>query len=179
VTSHEIEAYESLPLIRTAGLRAPWPNMPYIAKDFMRNHMATSNRYRSHHQKNTAKHTPGLLALAAVGAFLLTSCNSNDGADEAGPPENPIAQAEIAFQSSHRQSEILDVMDRAASATGLPLTDESYSRMGSVAVEYRKQYGVDEMELLECVPRKQLTNPKEATPQDAFVRWAASCAVTP
>ncbi|MCP3425998.1 hypothetical protein NBM05_08285 [Rothia sp. AR01] len=78
--------------------------------------------------------------------------------------------------SNPRKAEIHRAMDGAATATGLPLTNDSYSRMGSAAVKLRKEYGVDEMELLRCIPGQKLHAQARSTPQDTFVYWSALCA---
>lgn len=45
-----------------------------------------------------------------------------------------------------------EALDDAYAATDTPATDENYSRAGSVLVKFRQEYGIDEMDILVCIP---------------------------
>lgn len=63
-------------------------------------------------------------------------------------------------------------MDRAISAVGEVPSDDIYSRAGSVLVSFRKEYGISEMKILECMPYRA-NDPR--SPEKTFPNIAAVC----
>lgn len=92
----------------------------------------------------------GLMAAA----LTLTACGSNDEPEAAPstPPSDPLEQMLITFNGSPSRGEIQEALDDALNATGTPVTNENYSRAGSVLTTFRQERGVDEMDVLECMP---------------------------
>lgn len=104
--------------------------------------------------------------------FALVSCSSEADDEADGPPSDPLKQMLIAFNGSPTMVEIQEAMDNALNATGTPVSEENYSRAGSVLVEFRKEYGINEMEILECIPTAT-TDPR--LPELSFPNVAAVC----
>lgn len=104
--------------------------------------------------------------------FALVSCSSEADEEVDGPPSDPLKQMLIAFNGSPSMVEIQESMDNALNATGTPVSEENYSRAGSVLVEFRKEYGINEMEILECIPTAT-TDPR--LPELSFPNVAAVC----
>jgi len=61
---------------------------------------------------------------------------------------HPLDQMVIAFDGNHSRAQIKLRMDRAMTRYGLSLTEDHYSRAGSVLVALRKENGVSEMDIL-------------------------------
>lgn len=98
-------------------------------------------------------------ALPAIAALLLlTSCSSTPPAESA-PPEDPLDRMLITFNGSPSKSEIKEAIDDALNATNMALTNENYSRAASVLTVFRDEYGIDEMDILECMP-SNLSDPR-------------------
>ncbi|MDD1478674.1 hypothetical protein [Arthrobacter sp. H16F315] len=60
----------------------------------------------------------------------------------------------ISFNGDPSKSQLKEALDDAFAATDTASTSENYSRAGSVLVEFRKKHGIDEMDILKCVPTK-------------------------
>lgn len=60
-----------------------------------------------------------------------------------------LEQMELAFSGNPRQSVIKPKIDRAMRLYGLQLTEDNYSRAGSVLVTMRQQNSVDELDILD------------------------------
>lgn len=114
-----------------------------------------------------------LLAPAAISALLLTGCGGGDSAESAGPPSDPLEQMLISFNGSPSMGEIEESMNDAMNATDTPITADNYSRAGSVLVTFKNEYGIDEMDVLECMP-SSVTDPR--LPEVNFGTVAAVCA---
>ncbi|MCO4276720.1 hypothetical protein NG701_20260 [Pseudarthrobacter sp. HLT3-5] len=93
----------------------------------------------------------GFIVTASVLALLVGGCAAKPEAKEA-PPSDPLEQMLISFNGSPSMSEIKVAMSNAFAATDTAATDENYSRAGSVLVGFRQEYGIDEMDILECIP---------------------------
>jgi hypothetical protein len=68
--------------------------------------------------------------------------------EQAGPPSDPLEQMEIAFEENYSKAQIKERIDKAMKLYNVPLTNEYYSRAGSVLVELRKEIGPSEMDIL-------------------------------
>lgn len=114
------------------------------------------------------------LTLAAAGALIaLSACSSGNDEDSADSRStDPLEQMSVAFQGSPSIEEIQRSMDNAFAATDTETTAENYSRAGSTLVSLRKEYGIEEMDILECIPTRQ-TDPRIATHD--FPSVAAVC----
>ena len=84
--------------------------------------------------------------LAVIASVAAVGCGSSDAGSE--PPTDPVAQMEVAFDGTPRQSEIKAQLDEAFKLYKLSATDENYSRAGSSLVALRKKTGVGEMAIL-------------------------------
>ena len=116
-----------------------------------------------------------MVAMVAASALTVAACaggGSSSASKAEAIPSDPIAQMEIAFDGHPRKAEIQVAMDRAFSALGETPTSDTYSRAGSVLVSFRKEYGVSEMKILECMPYR--ANDSRA-PQKIFPSVAAVC----
>lgn len=80
----------------------------------------------------------------------------------------------VAFNGSPSAEAIREGMDNALTATKMPITEENYSRAGSVLVAFRKKYGINEMDILACIPGT-VTDPR--VPALNFANVAAVCNV--
>jgi ABC-type phosphate transport system substrate-binding protein len=89
---------------------------------------------------------------AAVSILTLTVGGCAAQSQTAGVPSKPLEQMLIAFNGSPSMSEVTEALDDAFAATDTPATDENYSRAGSVLVKFRQEYGIDEMDILVCIP---------------------------
>jgi hypothetical protein len=85
-------------------------------------------------------------ALAVLASVAAVGCGSSDAGSDA--PTDPVAQMEVAFDGTPRQSEIKAQLDRAFKLYKMPATDENYSRAGSSLVALRKKTGESEMAIL-------------------------------
>ena len=109
---------------------------------------------------------------------LLSGCGSGDNTEDSDAgeslPDDPITQMTIAFNGSPSSEEIQEGLDNAFAAVDFEVTDENYSRAGSVLVALRKEFGINEMEILRCIP-SIVTDPR--LPSISFSNAAAVCNV--
>lgn len=88
----------------------------------------------------------GLIAILAVGCGstpktpVAPTTPTASAAPAADPTlsSDPLDQASLAFVGGHSRSEIKLTMDEVLTVYGLELSDENYSRAGSVLVGLRK-----------------------------------------
>jgi ABC-type phosphate transport system substrate-binding protein len=113
----------------------------------------------------------GIVFTAAMFAITLGGCAAKPEAKET-PPSKPLEQMLISFNGSPTMGEITEALNDAFAATDTPITDENYSRAGSVLVKFRQEYGVDEMEILDCIPGRA-NDPR--VKDNAFASIAAVC----
>lgn len=113
-----------------------------------------------------------MMAAAAVPLLALAGCSAEAEPEPEPLPEDPIAQMEIAFNDHPRKAVIREALDAAFAATDTPATSDNYSRAGSVLVTFREKYGIDEMDILECVPSRA-DDPR--APEKTFPNVAAVC----
>lgn len=71
-----------------------------------------------------------------------------------------LEQMLIAFEGNHKMDEIKTKMDKAMKMYGLELTEDNYSRAGSVLVALRKEYGITEMDILDYMIKSYVPNMK-------------------
>lgn len=106
-------------------------------------------------------------------AALTSGCGASSEPDDAPDvPTSPIDQMVITFQGSPTKADLTDALDNAMNATQTAITDENYSRAGSVLVTFRKKNGFSEMKILECMP-KRADDPR--LPSLTFPHVAAVC----
>ena len=91
-----------------------------------------------------------------VGVIVaLSYCSSRDGGDEqwSGSTSNPTAleMMEVTFVGHFSQAEIKTRVDKALSLYDLPKNDEYYSRAASMLIGLRRETGVPEMSIIQCV----------------------------
>lgn len=112
-----------------------------------------------------------LLLFTSMAASALVACSAQPEAPKT-PPSDPLDQMLISFNGNPSKTEIKQAMDNALNATDTVISNENYSRAGSVLVTFRKEYGIDEMEVLECVPTAT-RDPR--VPELSFPNVAAVC----
>ncbi len=117
------------------------------------------------------KITKQVAALISV-PLAVSACSSTTSNTHSAPPSDAISQMEIAFDDSPRQSVIKESMDKAFAAVNMTASEDNLSRAGSVLVEFRKKYGISEMEILDCIPYRA-DDPR--APQVNFGTIAAVC----
>ena len=110
------------------------------------------------------------MVCATMAALTLSGCGGASSDDEL--PTGALDQMSIAFNGSPSKTEVQASMDAALAATDMAMTERNYSRAGSVLVSFRKKYGHDEMDILECIPRR--TGDPRVTTLD-FPTVAAVC----
>lgn len=121
--------------------------------------------------------TWGTAAVAVIALMTLGGCSSDSEPEAetttaAEAPSDPLDQMLISFNGSPSKIEIQQAMDDALNATDTAISDDMYSRAGSVLVSFREEYGVDEMEILDCMPTAT-TDPR--LPEVTFPNVAAVC----
>jgi len=89
-----------------------------------------------------------------------------------------LEQMEIAFVGGYSYDEIKGHIDQVMQQSGLSMTNENYSRFGSVLVTLRKETGVSEMDILTCMKAADYRNSVggNITPEKAVTDSAAICA---
>ena len=78
-----------------------------------------------------------------------------------------LRQMSIAFEGSWTVSEIRPVLEEALTLYGVPITEENYSRSGSVLVSLRKEYGPAEMAILDHMIRSYVPGVNISFPEMA------------
>ena len=114
----------------------------------------------------------GKVLTAAMLAITLGGCAAKPEAKET-PPSKPLEQMLISFNGNPTMSEITEALNDAFAATDTPVTDENYSRAGSVLTKFRQEYGIDEMKILECIPGSAND---QRVKDNTFASIAAVCA---
>lgn len=115
---------------------------------------------------------PLVSVLLVGGCALSFALDTEEPEEVAGPPSDPLDQMLISFNGGPSKSEIREALDDALNATDTPITPENYSRSGSVLVSFRKDHGIDEMDILECIPTA-VEDPR--LPEVTFPNVAAVC----
>lgn len=117
-----------------------------------------------------------IAAWCLAGLLALGACGGGTDGDATADAEEMTAleQMELTFDGSPSTEEIQEAMDDALNATNTSISEDSYSRAGSVLVTFRKDYGIDEMDILECIPT-MTTDPR--VPSVTFANVAAVCNV--
>lgn len=85
---------------------------------------------------------------------------------------DPVVAMEGTFNGHPRQSEIRRALESAFAATDTAITDGNYRRAARALVTLRRQYGIDEMEILGCIPRR--ANDPRVT-ETTFAHLAGVC----
>jgi len=88
--------------------------------------------------------------------LIFTMPNWSCSGEQAGPPSDPLAQMEIVFKGNYSKAQIKERIDKAMKLYNVPLTNEYYSRAGSVLVELRKEIGPSEMAILSYMIRSHV-----------------------
>lgn len=117
------------------------------------------------------------LLAAVVTLACLSACPGSANDAESGQvtaPNGAIDKMALAFNGSPSTQAIREAMDKALAATDTPVSEENYSRAGSVLVAFRKEYGIDEMDILACIPTT-VTDPR--VPSLTLANVAAVCNV--
>ena len=117
----------------------------------------------------------GLAGCASETSSYRSSSNSEDFSSKSA-----LAMLELAFEGDYSRQEIKLRIDRVMQLYGLPITEENYSRFGSVLVALRKETGVPEMEILTCMSAADYRNTlnQNILPQEAVIEAAAICSAT-
>ncbi len=84
-----------------------------------------------------------------------------------------VEKMEIAFNGNYNKEEIEDRIGKAMILYGLELTEDNYGRAGSALVALRKEYSVDEMDILDYMIRSYVPGVNIAFPQMAGISVAA------
>lgn len=113
-----------------------------------------------------------LLLLTSLAVPALVACSAQPEAEPAPPPSDALDQMLISFNGDPSKTEIKQAVDNALNATDTVISDANYSRAGSVLVTFRKEYGIDEMDVLECIPK---TTRDARVPELSFPNVAAVC----
>ena len=93
----------------------------------------------------------------------------NSLAQSSSAPSDPLAQMEIAFKGSYSKAQIKERIDKAMKLYNVPLTNEYYSRAGSVLVTLRKKVGPREMDILSYMIRSYVTGVVIEFPEAAAI----------
>lgn len=80
---------------------------------------------------------------------------------------------EVAFIGGHSRTEIKARMDKVMPLYNLPITEENYERAGSSLVALRKETGVAEIAILQCMSEMHVDGLNMQFPSSA-----ALCATT-
>lgn len=109
-----------------------------------------------------------------------TQPNQNTNTKTSIEKMTALEQMEIAFIGSFSYNEIKERMDSVMQQYGLSMTNENYSRFGSVLVTLRKDYGISEMDILTCIKAMDYKNTigGNVTPEKAITDSAAICSAT-
>lgn len=83
----------------------------------------------------------------------LISAVPNSLAQSSSVSSDPLAQMEVVFKGNFSKAQIKAFMDTAMKLYNLPITNENYSRAGSVLVTLRKEVGPSEMDILSYMIR--------------------------
>lgn len=67
------------------------------------------------------------------------------------PQTDAITKMTTVFQGGSSKSHIKSKLDQMMTLYNLPITEEYYNRVGSVLVGLENEYGVPEMDILQCV----------------------------
>ena len=105
-------------------------------------------------------------------SVLLTACSPSANSETPSPSSDPISQMELAFEGSPRQEVIKSSMEKAFAAVSMDATADNLSRAGSTLVAFKDEYGVSEMEILDCIPYRS-RDPR--VPSLNFPNVAAIC----
>ena len=89
--------------------------------------------------------------LFAAGFLTLPGCGAGDTSD---PPTDPLDQMSVAFEGTPSRDDIQRRLDAAFAATNTEATADNYSRAGSVLVTFRQDHGLEEMDILDCIPTR-------------------------
>ena len=110
--------------------------------------------------------------LMAVVAITIIACG--DSQDSSSPVDKMTAleQMEIAFQGGYTKQQIKAIMDKALQTYGVPIKEENYSRAGSTLIVLRKEYGTNEMDILDYMIRSYVPSVKMQFPEAAAVSAA-------
>jgi hypothetical protein len=85
------------------------------------------------------------------------------------PPTHPLDKMVVAYKGNHSRSTIQARMDEVMTMYGLSISEEEYTRAGSVLVSLRKKFGPHEMEILTCMKAAHNSNVKSSFPEMAAV----------
>lgn len=91
----------------------------------------------------------------------------------------PVEMMEVVFVGDYSQQEIQTQLDTVLQLYGLPVTEENYSRLGSVVVSLEEEMGVPEMDILVCMETADFANTElyeDKEPKEALTDAAALCA---
>ena len=83
-----------------------------------------------------------------------------------------MQQMEIAFVGTPRQSVIKAQLDRALALDDTPITEENYSRAGSMLVTLRREIGPNEMDILDYMIRSHVVGINMDFPEAASISAA-------
>lgn len=132
---------------------------------------------------------PALLTLTTLVLGAIAGCEventrapqnaSSSSSTSEGPPEHPLDQMVIAYEGNHSRAEIKARMDEAMGLYGLTLTEENYSRAGSVLVTMRREYGPAEMDILNYMIRSHAPGTEMSFPDMAAIASTALVVGTP
>lgn len=90
-----------------------------------------------------------------------------------------LEQMEITFVGGYSYNEIKKRIDSVMQQYKLSMTNENYSRFGSLLVSIRKEYSVSEMDILTCMNTMDYTKTigEDITPKDAIIDAASLCVI--
>ena len=108
------------------------------------------------------KAVPLCLVLLSGALLFGSACDS-----QAAVPQDALSRMEVVFKGHHSKEEIKQRLDLAMSLYKVPITEENYSRAGSVLVGLGQDFELDEMAILDYmirsyVPGVNLTFPDAA-----------------
>lgn len=84
-----------------------------------------------------------------------------------------IDKMSIAFVGNYSRKEIKDKMDKAITLSKLPLTEENYSRAASTLIGLRKEYNIEEMDILDYMTRSYVSGVNMSFPDMAAISVSA------
>ncbi len=121
------------------------------------------------------------IATTVLIALCMTGCSSTTTSSykrTAEPPTNTqrtdaLSMMEVAFVGGYSRATIKARMDRVMPLYDLSLTEDNYERAGSVLVSLRKETGVEEMAIAQCMLEMHVDGMNMQFPSSA-----ALCATT-
>ena len=110
-----------------------------------------------------------------VFSYIINMSNGGSNSDKYNSVQNKVKQMSalekmsIAFIGNYDRPKIKIKMDKAMTFYNLQITEENYSRAGSTLVALRKEYGIEEMKILDYMIKSYVPNVNMSFPDAAAI----------